>query len=121
MAAGTRSAIGAGGQAGAAFSLVLALRHGAGQLAQVVLHQPRQRAVGAQLALGLRMCVDGEVPLGSLGTPSSKIARMVLSCAPASEVHDERVAGIAQARQVELLQGQPLAFSRASCERSSKK
>jgi hypothetical protein len=45
----------------------------------------------------------------------------VLSCAPAREVHDERVAGIAQARQVELLQGQPLAFSRASCERSSKK
>jgi hypothetical protein len=36
--------------------------------------------------LGLRMCVDGEVPLGSRGTPSSKIARLVLSCAPASEM-----------------------------------
>ena len=35
---------------------------------------------------GLRMWVDGEVPLGSLGTPSSNKAMLVLSCAPASEM-----------------------------------
>ncbi len=42
---------GAGGQARAAFLRVLAIRNGTGQLAQVVLHQPGLRAVGAMLAV----------------------------------------------------------------------
>jgi len=32
------------------------------------------------------MCVDGEVPLGRRGRPSPKVARLVLSFAPASEM-----------------------------------
>ena len=40
----------------------------------------------SRLMLGLRMCVEGDAPLGRRGTPSIKIARLVLSCAPASEM-----------------------------------
>lgn len=37
-----------------------------------------------RLMLGLRMWVEGEVPLGSRGTPSSNSAMLVLSCTPAN-------------------------------------
>ena len=37
---------------------------------------------------GFRMCVDGVVPWGMCGMPSSKIAILALSCAPASEMRE---------------------------------